>query len=413
MTILNDEILGLSNRIAKAAMSERIALAGGVPSQELIDLYGQWADGGAGLLITGNVMIDRRHVGETGNVVVEDDANLALLARWATTIKRGGARAWMQINHPGRQTPRTLTPKPVAPSAIAMKGTAGAFAKPRALEEDEIHDIIARFARTAAIAENAGFDGVQIHGAHGYLISQFLSPHTNRRDDAWGGDAERRRRFLLEVVAAVRAAVSADFAVGLKLNSADFQRGGFDGDESLDVIRSLEGIDLLEISGGTYESAAMFEEKNKAESTRKREAFFLEFAERVREVTEIPLMVTGGFRTRAGMERAVESGATDVIGMARPLAVEPDLPRRLLSGEADAARPIRLATGIKKLDAIIQGSWYQLQLERMGRNQPADPKLSRVRAVLFYMLPRKNLTAVSATSPPRRSASSPASAHRA
>jgi 2,4-dienoyl-CoA reductase-like NADH-dependent reductase (Old Yellow Enzyme family) len=381
----------LPNRIAKSAMSERIA-TDGRPTEELIRLYERWAPGGAGLLITGNVMIDRRYLGESGNVVVEDDTHLGALRAWADTMRAGGARAWMQINHPGRQTPRFVTREPVAPSAVALKGAGGAFARPRALTDTEIGEIIDRFAATAAVAVRAGFDGVQIHGAHGYLVSQFLSPYTNRRSDAWGGDPERRRRFLLEVVRAVRAAVGDERAVGLKLNSADFQRGGFTMEESLEVVRSLEGVDLLEISGGTYEAAAMFEERNKAESTRRREAFFLDYAERVREVSSIPLMVTGGFRTRAGMEDAIASGATDVVGLARPLAVEPDLPGRLLDGTADAALPIRLAVGIKKLDALIQGGWYQLQLDRMGRGHPADPKLSRVRAVINYVLPRRNLT---------------------
>ena len=263
----------------------------------------------------------------------------------------------------------------------------GAFATPRALTEPEIRDIIQSFATTAALAEKAGFDGVEIHGAHGYLISQFLSPRTNLRTDGWGGDAERRRRFLLEVIAAVRAAVSPTFAVGLKLNSADFQRGGFTEDESMDVVRALEGIDLLEISGGTYEVAAAFGEGKKAESTKRREAFFLDYAEKVRALTAIPLMVTGGFRTKAGMTDAVESGATDMVGLARPLAVEPDLPARLISGEANAATPVQLGTGIKKLDALIQGSWHQLQISRMARGLEPDPKLSRTRAALSYPFP--------------------------
>ncbi len=393
MTVLSEPLTlptgTLPHRLAKAAMSERIAAKDGAPSEELVRLYERWARGGAGLLITGNVMIDRRAIAESGNVVVEDESALDALRAWAQASKRGGAAVWMQINHPGRQTPRFVTREPVAPSAVAMKGTGGTFARPRALEEDEIVDIVARFARTAAIAERAGFDGVQIHGAHGYLVNQFLSPLTNLRDDGWGGDATRRRRFLTEVITAVRSAVSPRFQVGLKLNSADFQRGGFSEEESMEVVRGLAGIDLLEISGGTYESAAMFDERNKAESTQRREAFFLEYAEKVRALTETPLMVTGGFRTRAGMEEAITSGATDVIGLARPLAVEPDLPARLLGGDVSAARPIQLATGIKQLDAVIQGSWYQLQLDRMGRGQDPDPTMSRAKAALLYPFPRR------------------------
>lgn len=249
--------LSLPNRIAKAAMSERLADPVGTPTEALVRLYRRWSEGGTGLLITGNVMVDARAIGETGNVILEDDAQLDAFRAWAHAAKSAGARVWMQINHPGRQSPRNLSRRPVAPSAIGLKGMGGAFAKPRALLEEEIFDIIARFARTAALAERAGFDGVQIHGAHGYLLSQFLSPRTNLREDAWGGDAERRRRFPLEVVRAVRAAVSSDFSVGLKLNSADFQRGGFDEDESMAFVEALSdtGVDLLEISGGTSRPA--------------------------------------------------------------------------------------------------------------------------------------------------------------
>ncbi|MEQ8887721.1 MAG: NADH:flavin oxidoreductase/NADH oxidase family protein, partial [Sandaracinaceae bacterium] len=306
----------LSNRIAKSAMSERLGDADHAPSEELIRLYERWGRGGAGLLITGNVMIDHAALGESGNVAVDDRRALPALTAWAQAAKADGSKVWMQINHPGRQSPRTLVARPVSASAVPLKGEARLmFARPRALEEDEIEAIIARFATTAAIAEEAGFDGVQIHGAHGYLINQFLSPHTNRRQDAWGGDPERRRRFVLEVVRAVRRTVRPGFSVGLKLNSADFQKGGFDDGESVAVVEALdaEGLDLIEVSGGTYESAKMFEETVPTrDSSRRREAFFQGYVEMVRERVRTPLMLTGGLRTRGGMEHARENGV-DVV----------------------------------------------------------------------------------------------------
>lgn len=367
-------------------MSERLAGRDGAPHDGHLRLYRRWSEGGAGLLITGNVMIDRRAIGESGNVVVEDERDLPALARWADAARAGGAAVWMQLNHPGRQSPRTLSKQPVAPSAVGLRGAAGAFAKPRALEEAEIEEIVARFAHSAAIARAAGFDGVQIHAAHGYLISQFLSPYVNRRDDGWGGDPGRRRRFLIEVVRAVRAAVPRPFAVSVKLNSADFQRGGFSEEESLAAVASLdgEGVDLLELSGGTYEAAAMFSEP-KAGSTRAREAFFLEFAAQARQATRVPLMVTGGFRTAAGMNAALEGGALDVVGLARPLVVEPDLPSRLVDGTAARARPVQLAFGWRKLDALVQGGWYQAQIERLARGEEAAPGLGRLGAVWKYV----------------------------
>lgn len=392
--------LTLENRIAKAATSERIGTRGGVPTEGHLALYERWGRGGAGLLITGNVMVDSGARAETGNVVVEDDDHIEALAAWARAATASGARVLAQINHPGRQIPRTLSRHPVAPSAVPVRGMFGAFAPPRALTRAEIEAIIRAFARTARILERAGFDGVQIHGAHGYLISQFLSPLTNRRDDEWGGDAARRRRFLLEVVRAVQSATSPGFALSVKLNSADFQRGGFSEEEALATAAALdrEGrdgrrpIDLLEISGGTYESAAMFEETVPArESSRRREAFFLSFAETLRTRTSMPLMLTGGFRTAAGMEEALASGAVDLTGLARPLAAEPDLPARMLADEADSARPVRLATGRKLFDTIVQGSWYQIQIGRLARGLDPDPGLSRLRAAAGYFAPRPAL----------------------
>jgi len=397
----------LPNRIAKSAMSERLGDADGRPSPELVRLYERWGAGGTGLLITGNVMVDRSALGETGNVIIEDARDLDALSAWAAGAKKNGARVWMQINHPGRQSPRNLSPQPVAPSAIGVRGTGGMFATPRALEASEIEAIVQRFATTARVAEQAGFDGVQIHGAHGYLVSQFLSPLSNQRDDAWGGDAERRRRFLIEIVRAIRSAVN--ISVGLKLNSADFQRGGFDEAESMAVLEALdgEGLDLIEISGGTYESAKMFEETNPThESSKRREAFFLDYVEKARARISTPLLLTGGFRTRAGMVEALEGGAVDVVGMARPIAVDPELPARLLSGESSAAQPVKIATGIKKLDAVIQGAWYQAQIDRVGRGLEPKPKLSRFIAFIKYFMPRQvsRLEAVPAAAAPLRAA---------
>jgi 2,4-dienoyl-CoA reductase-like NADH-dependent reductase (Old Yellow Enzyme family) len=189
----------------------------------------------------------------------------------------------------------------------------------------------------------------------------------------------------------VRARVGSRFPLSVKLNSADFQRGGFSEEESMAVVELLdaEGIDLLEVSGGTFEATAMFEDTvPKHASSRAREAFFLEYAERVRARTSMPLMVTGGFRTKAGMSAALSSGAAQVVGLARPLALEPDLPARLLSGRATQAHPVRLSTGNKKLDALVQAAWHQTQINRMALGRDPDPALGRARAVASYALPQ-------------------------
>lgn len=258
---------------------------------------------------------------------------------------------------------------------------AGLFSPPRALEDAEIRLLIERFANAAAQAEAAGFAGVQIHAAHGYLVSQFLSPLSNLREDQWGGTPQNRMRFLLEIVRASLAATSEGFGIAVKLNSADFQRGGFTLEESMDVAQALdaEGIDYLEISGGNYERPAMVgSDAVERASTRAREAFFLEYAERMRDVVELPLMLTGGLRTASAMVEAIESGAVDIIGLARPIALEPDLPKQILSGKATGAKPVEVKVGVRLLDDMLQTAWYRRQLERMGEGLEPDESMSRV-----------------------------------
>jgi len=379
----------IKNRFFKSALSEQLGDSDRGPRPDLITLYRRWAEGGSGLLVTGNVMIDRRFLGEPGNVVLEDGRHGQEFRSWAESVAGHDTQLWMQLNHPGKQIPSFLCSQPVAPSAVPMgHGLGHLFKTPKALSDEEIIEIVGRFATSAALAKEAGFGGVQIHAAHGYLINQFLSPHHNRREDDWGGDASRRRRFLLEIHRAMRAAVGDDYPIGIKLNSADFLRGGFSEEDSMAVVDQIavEGIDLIEISGGTYESPAMVGHRVK-ESTRQREAYFLEYAEKARHRVETPLVVTGGFRSGPAMLEALNSGATDFIGLGRPLAIEPDLPKRLMadpSGRIDLPRP---TTGFKSVDrmVILDLSWWELQLRRMGRGLDPKPGLSAWRSVWTTM----------------------------
>jgi 2,4-dienoyl-CoA reductase-like NADH-dependent reductase (Old Yellow Enzyme family) len=374
----------VKNRLVKSAMSESLGTYDNHVTPELVRLYERWAEGGTGLLITGNVMIDRNALGEPGNVVVEDERDFALLKAWAKAGTKNGTQLWMQINHPGKQVMRTLNRTAVAPSAIPFENPelARVFLKPRALTEAEIQDLIQRFGRTAEIAKKAGFTGVQIHGAHGYLVSQFLSGRHNQRTDQWGGSAENRRRFVLEVYQEMRRRCGPDFCIAIKLNSADFQKGGFTEEESLDVIRVLDaaGIDHIEISGGTYEAPAMAGKKQQPvkESSRRREAYFMEFAEKARAAVKAPLVVTGGFRSLDGMAEAITSGAVDFVGLARGLAIEPDLPNRLLAGQEPRHQVRPISTGIKLVDnmAMMEVMWYSRQLHRMGRGRAPRPNES-------------------------------------
>jgi len=375
----------IPNRFAKSALSETLGSVDLRVTKALPTLYQRWAQGGVGLSFTGNVMIDRRHLGEPNNVVLEDDRDMEMLKAWAQAAKSHGGQVWMQLNHPGKQTPKMLNSDPIAPSAIAFRKEMQAFfGTPRAMTEDDIQDAIQRFGKAAGLAKQAGFDGVQIHGAHGYLVSQFLSPHHNQRDDRWGGSIENRMRFVVEVYKAMRANTGDDFNIGIKMNSADFQRGGFDEHDAATVATTLAdmGINLIEVSGGTYETPAMAQGSEKhnrklgketpiKESTLKREAYFLDFAEMLRSKVDVPLMVTGGFRTAEGMAAAIASGACDLVGLGRPLCVEPDLVNDILAGNDfnSVVRPIK--TGVKMIDnmALMEVSWYERQLHRMGKGK--------------------------------------------
>ena len=379
----------LRNRLAKAAMSETLGTYNNRPTSDLVQLYRRWASSGLGLIITGNVMVDRRALGEPGNVVIEDEADLPVLGQWAQAATQRGVAIWAQLNHPGKQSTKGLNAYNIAPSAVPFReDMAALFETPREATTSEIQDIIGRFGRSAAICKKAGFSGVQIHGAHGYLVSQFLSPHQNRREDEWGGSAEKRRRFVLAVYAEVRRQVGADFPVGIKLNSADFLRGGFSEEESMETIRALAdaGIDLIEISGGTYEAPAMggaMQEPKRA-STVAREAYFLEFAEKLRASVKVPLMVTGGFRTVAGMNAALRSGALDVVGLARLLAIDPDAPDTLLQGRDSPQQVRTIKTGLKFVDSmgIMEVLWYERQLKRIARGREPRPDESGLSAFL-------------------------------
>ncbi len=386
LTLSNGTVL--PNRIAKAALSECLSSPGFAPGDEIKTLYRRWATSGQGLTITGNVMVDERYIGEPGNVVVEDRRHWDDLVEWASIVKSEGSVALVQINHPGRQTPRSLVSKPVAPSAIPVAGMAGTFATPRALTGDEITEIIQRYATTARLVTEAGFDGVQIHGAHGYLVSQFLSPLANQRTDEWGGSPENRRRFVLELVTAMRAAIG-DKVLAIKLNSADFQRGGFSEDESLEVVDALveSGIDLLEVSGGTYSSAAMLGvNPTVRESTRQREAYFLDYALRVRAAhPELPLMLTGGFRTAEAMNEAVASGGIDIVGLGRPLTLEPEIPGALLDGSATMATVPVHKTGIRLIDSLTELTYYTVNMWRMADHKDPKPNRHPAVAVATYM----------------------------
>ncbi|WP_243394488.1 NADH:flavin oxidoreductase/NADH oxidase family protein [Bifidobacterium parmae] len=382
----------VKNRIYKSAMNEALAGRDCAPTEAHVRLYRTWARGGAGVLVTGNVMVDRTQLGEPGNVAVEDERDLNMLRRWATAGTENGTHCWMQINHPGRQSPITVNPHPLAPSAGSIDGEYGRFfAEPTELTREQIRDIVRRFAATARIAKKAGFTGVEIHAAHGYLINQFLSPLDNRRTDEYGGDIEHRARFLFDVFDAVREAVGPDFPVAVKLNAQDGVPGGFSEEESVWVMKQLErrGVDLIDISGGTY-AKPVIQTNGGAEEDRRRGVYFTDFARRVTGELTVPVALTGGFRNAADMERALGEGITQMIGIARPLALVPDLPNRIIRDRWDGFVELpRVTTGIRTLDKAFGGilviSWFELQMNRIARGERPDPRIGGLRALMFAM----------------------------
>ncbi len=378
----------LKNRIAKSAMSENMGTPNYNANAKFLELYKRWSNGGASLLITGNVMIDKTALGEPGNVVFDETVDKEILKKWAEFGGQNKTQIWVQLNHPGKQSPKFLSKTPVAPSAISFPFPLNkSFNTPRELTEAEIEIIIQRFAYAAKISKSVGFTGVQIHGAHGYLVSQFLSPKHNQRQDKWGGSLENRMRFVLSIYDRIREAVGSKFPIGIKLNSADFQKGGFTKEESIEVVKALadRGMDLIEISGGTYEAPTMMgSQPKKAVSTQKREAYFLEYCEEVRKHTSVPLMLTGGFRSLEGMKAALESGACDIIGLGRSVVINPDFPNALLAAKLTKSEVHPLTTGFAKLDKMIpiEITWYTNQIHRIGKGQNPKPKMNVIVSIM-------------------------------
>ena len=414
----------LPNRLCKAAMTEGLADPLGQATPALTQLYGLWSDGGAGLLLSGNVQIDGDHLERPGNVIIDSEPGeeaMSALRRWAEAGTRGGNHFWAQISHAGRQCQKMVNPHPKAPSAVKLGLPGGQFGEPVAMSEADIEAVIAGFARCARVLKNAGFTGVQLHAAHGYLLSQFLSPRSNQREDQWGGSLENRARALLESVRAVRDTVGPSFPVGVKLNSADFQRGGFDFEESLQVAKWLEAesVDLLEISGGTYEQPRLLnvdgiepvEDQSVKASTKAREAYFVDFAQAMRKEITMPLMVTGGLRRLDAMEDALASGSADVVGIGRPLCGMPKAMNELLAGTAELPRfenqlsllpPwLKFLEGInlfKTVGTFATQYWYYEQISIIGHTGAIDPQLSVFKATQRQMKSAKAWVAARAAS---------------
>jgi len=322
--------LELPNRLVRSATAEKMADPSGAPLPKLHDLYSELAQGGVGLIITGHLYIDeggKCHPEMTG---IHRDELIPDLKKLTRTVHEHQGKIVAQINHGGGNCSSETVPEPVAPS-----NTADALYKQpaRALQDQEIKELISAFAQAARRAQKAGFDGVQIHGAHGYLISQFLSPLSNQRDDRWGGNPENRSRFLRKVSRAVRQEVGPDYPVLIKLGLADGPEGGLAVDEGTQLASRLEdlGLDGLEISTGF--SGERFRSIQKGIRRPDEEAYLLPLVKQARPETNLPILAVGGYRSRKVMEQVLLGGWAEFISLSRPLIREPSLPKLFREGK--------------------------------------------------------------------------------
>lgn len=368
----------IKNRFFKSAMSEGMGTRDFQPKKNIATLYKRWAEGGTGLIITGNIMVDPKGTAEPGNIVFDKNSNMEILKDWAKQGQQHGAKVMVQLNHPGKQVPKTIAKETVAPSTIPLgNGLNKLFSTPRALTTSEVEELVQKFVTSAKVAKEAVFSGVQIHAAHGYLISQFLSPHDNRRTDKYGGSLENRMRFLKEIYLGMREELGKDFTIGIKINSTDFKEDGLTEEDSLKTIIELAnlGLDFVEISGGTYERPAMMGATSKSTN----QVFFAEYSKKLKQKIEIPVVVTGGIRSINAMNTLLNDNTTDFIGIARPLTIDPNIPNKIKQGTYTIVETTRVSTGVKKLDKIF-GSllgivYYQVLMQNIAKGK--EPKATK------------------------------------
>lgn len=327
----------IPNRIVRSATYEKMADEDGFVTEQLIDLYIKLAKGGVGLIITGNVLVHVSGRSAPKMLCIHNDFYIESLKKLTDAVHKAGGKIVIQLSHGGRQCAKIFLggADPVAPSAVYESVYK---VMPKELTNEEIWELIDAFGKAAKRAREAGFDGVQLHGAHGYLINQFLSPYTNRRDDYWGGDEERRFHFLEEVYLSIRDNVGYDYPVMIKLNACDFIEGGLTVEESLRIAKKLEnlGIDAIEVSGGIVESKPELRPVRTGIDGPQKEAYFREFSREFKRNLKVPIMLVGGIRTCAVAEDILQKQEADLISLSRPLIREPNLPKKWMKGKETA-----------------------------------------------------------------------------
>ncbi|KAK5328320.1 hypothetical protein LTR93_002105 [Exophiala xenobiotica] len=347
----------ICNRIYRSPLSEYASTYDeddiektGIPKPRYAELYQELADGGAGLICFGNIPIDRNNLENYNNAVLDPRNPWDPVKAFAPAIraaKSRGAVCLPQVQFPGRQVPQFLNPRPRSASDVQLQPCLNkTYGKPTALTRTEINDLVARYVWAADLMAKAGADGIILHGAHGYILNQFLSPLTNRRTDEYGGSLENRARFILQIVNAIKSKLPSDrFVIAVKFNCQDFIAGGQSFAEQCVVAKWLEdaGVDFFDISGGTYESPAwrgnIMKELAERPSQKTRGSYFVEWAQEIKKVLSRAVIgTTGGWRDAHRMAEAVEHGDVDMIGLGRTLREDPDFVNKAIKGEVTLSK---------------------------------------------------------------------------
>jgi 2,4-dienoyl-CoA reductase-like NADH-dependent reductase (Old Yellow Enzyme family) len=362
----------LKNRLVKSAMSDSLGNGEGDPTEAQIRLYERWAEGGVALSLIGEVQGDFRYPEKPGNLVLSSQSNQEALQALASRGVIEGAHLWPQLGHAGALAHLPIS-QPKGPSALDIEGL-----HCNGMSIEDIQELPSLYARTAAHAKSAGFSGVQIHAGHGFLFNQFISPLFNHRTDEYGGSVEARFNIVHKVIEEVRRAVGPTFPIGIKINSTDKLDGGITNDDALEVVRILDqtSIDLIDVSGGTYFPGA----KPSSDSSSDGGPYFIDFTRRAKEITNIPVMATGGFEKREQAVDAIASGAVDMVSLARAMVLNPQLANTWLTNEGgDPEFPV--------FDSPPRGgvtAWYTMRISSLGEDRENEFTHDPHSALLTY-----------------------------
>ncbi len=362
----------VKNRFVRSATAERMATEEGYCTDELINHYEELARGGVGLTIAGHASVQENGRSTFHMTGLHRDEFVSGLKKLTEAVHRHDSKIVLQINHGGRQTPpQFIGQTPVAPSSLEASD---AGSETRALTGEEIEELIDAYGQTARRAREAGYDGVQIHGAHGYMVTQFLSPLTNKRDDQWGGPLENRMRFVLEVYKKCREAVGDDYPVMIKLNCADFLENGYTLEEGCKVAKALTdaGIDAIEVSGGVVGGGKGTLNVDNVPirpniKIPDDEAYFINESDEIRKHTDVPLMLVGGMRTPALMERLLVEERGEFISLCRPFIMEPDLADKIKAGQADPVGCVSCNLCLTRRTEPVQCHYLKEKEKKQGR----------------------------------------------